>query len=383
MAGDKKMIKKYKMYFIMVINALLRRRTRMLIALLAVAVGATIISGMITVYNEVPQQMGREFRAYGANLLLLPGKNHTTLKEENIQKMRTQLDGHEIVGIAPFLYERIKINEQPVFAGGTEFSMLQKVSPYWQINGEWPSAGKKEILLGSETAKRMGVQPGQSVLVNIGSDSPEMKFVVSGIVRTGGKEEQFAFMDLALLQTLLNKPQEVSLAQVSVVADKAALEAVRAEIQQNDAEIEAQLVQQIARSEDMVLGKLQVLILLVTLVILLLTLICVATTMMAVVTERRKEIGLKKALGAENQHIILEFLGEGCIIGLLGGVLGSALGFWFAQSVSIHVFGRNLAFAPSIALLSVILSIVVTGLASLLPVRIATNVEPAAVLRGE
>ena len=51
------MIKKYKMFFTMVIHALLRRHTRMLVALLAVAVGATIISGMITVYEEVPQQM--------------------------------------------------------------------------------------------------------------------------------------------------------------------------------------------------------------------------------------------------------------------------------------------------------------------------------------
>ena len=44
----------------------------MLTALLAVAVGATIISGMVTVYRDVPEQLGREFRAYGANLLLLP-----------------------------------------------------------------------------------------------------------------------------------------------------------------------------------------------------------------------------------------------------------------------------------------------------------------------
>ena len=42
---------KYKMFFIMVASSLLRRRTRMAIALLAVAIGATIISGMITVYK--------------------------------------------------------------------------------------------------------------------------------------------------------------------------------------------------------------------------------------------------------------------------------------------------------------------------------------------
>ena len=377
------MIKKYKMFAILVINALLRRRSRMLIALLAVAVGATIISGMITVYNEVPQQLGREFRAYGANLLLLPGQDRTVLPEETVQKVGKLLKGYEIVGMAPFLYERVKINEKPVFTGGTNFSMLQKVSPYWQLNGTWPEPGKQEILLGDEIARQLGIKPGQTVVVSGGAELPEAQLVVSGIVHTGGKEEQFAFMELGLLQKLLQKPQQISLVQLSVVADGAGLASIQQEIRQKVPAVEPQLVQQIARSEETVLSKLQALVLLVTAVVLLLTLICVATTMMAVVTERRKEIGLKKALGAENRHIILEFLGEGCVLGLFGGLLGSGLGYLFAQSVSLQVFNRSIAFVPLIAVLSVLLSIAVTGAASLLPVRIATNVEPATVLRGE
>ena len=77
-------MKKVRMYFTMVVNALLRRKFRMFIALLAVAIGATIISGMITVYKEVPEQMGREFRAYGANLLLIPAEGNTILSENSI-----------------------------------------------------------------------------------------------------------------------------------------------------------------------------------------------------------------------------------------------------------------------------------------------------------
>ncbi|SHI48889.1 ABC transporter permease [Propionispora hippei] len=377
------MIKKYRMYVILVVNALLRRRSRMLIALLAVAVGATIISGMITVYNEVPQQLGREFRAYGANLLLLPGQDQTVLPEATVQEVGKLLNGYEIVGMAPFLYERVKINEKPVFTGGTNFSTLRKVSPYWQINGTWPEPGKQEILIGDEIAQQMGIKPGQTVLVNGGAELPEVQMVVSGIVHTGGKEEQFAFMELSLLQKLLQKPQQISLVQLSVVADGAGLASIQQEIRQKIPAVEPQLVQQIASSEETVLSKLQALVLLVTAVVLLLTLICVATTMMAVVTERRKEIGLKKALGAENRHIILEFLGEGCVLGLFGGMLGSGLGYLFAQSVSLQVFNRSIAFVPLIAVLSVLLSIAVTGAASLLPVRIATNVEPATVLRGE
>ena len=105
--------------------------------------------------------------------------------------------------------------------------------------------------------------------------------------------------------------------------------------------------------------------------------------MTAVVTERRREIGLKKALGASNPDIIKEFLGDGCILGAIGGVLGSFFGYLFAQSVSMNVFSRAISFAPAIAVLAIALSIIVTGVASLIPVRIATNVDPAIVLRGE
>ncbi|WP_253289211.1 ABC transporter permease [Lachnoclostridium sp. MSJ-17] len=72
---------------------------------------------------------------------------------------------------------------------------------------------------------------------------------------------------------------------------------------------------------------MQALVLLVTVIVLLLTMICVATTMMAVVTERRKEVGLRKALGASNRSIIFEFMGEGLLLGAMAAcsVLFAAL----------------------------------------------------------
>ena len=71
------------------------------------------------------------------------------------------------------------------------------------------------------------------------------------------------------------------------------------------------------------------------------------------------------------------------MLGFAGGILGSGLGYLFADSVSMSVFARGIDFSPSIAVFSVLLSIFVTGAASLLPVRIATGVDPAIVLRGE
>ena len=369
------MMNRYKMFFIMVMSSLLRRRTRMAIALLAVAIGATIISGMITVYKEVPEQMGRAFRAYGANLLILPATDTGTIREDAIPAVRQTLSDYEIVGITPFLYDTLLINHQTVMAGGTDFAVLQEVSPYWQLRGDWPKEGEKEILLGSEFAAKLRVNPGDAVTVSGGEGTIVSDYRVSGIVRTGGNEENFAFVSLPNLQNIKGRPGELSLAQVSVVAGQDELARAEDKIRENVPGVEPQLVKQIAQSEGTVLGKLQALVLIVTVVVLVLTLICVSTTMMAIVTERRREIGLKKALG--------EFFGEGCLLGALGGVLGSGFGYLFAQSVSVNVFGRGIEFSATIVVVALVMSIFVTGLASLLPVRIATSVDPAIILRGE
>jgi putative ABC transport system permease protein len=111
--------------------------------------------------------------------------------------------------------------------------------------------------------------------------------------------------------------------------------------------------------------------------------ICVTTTMMTVVMERRKEIGLKKALGAENRRVAKEFLGEGLMLGILGGLLGSFTGFLFARIVSVSVFGRGLNPEFHLVPITVAVSALVTIVASLWPVRKAVDVEPAIVLRGE
>ena len=129
--------------------------------------------------------------------------------------------------------------------------------------------------------------------------------------------------------------------------------------------------------------KLESLVLIVTLVVLALTMICVATTMTAVIAERRKEIGLRKALGALNSGIILEFLSEGLVLGGVGGIVGSVLGYFFADLVSINVFSSGITFRPLLIPITIIASVVVTGVACLIPIRSAVEVDPALVLKGE
>ena len=66
------------------------------------------------------------------------------------------------------------------------------------------------------------------VIVALGDGTKEETYTVSGIVRTGGKEEQFAYVDIKSLWDFLGKPNLLSMVQVSVVANSGDLEALAA-----------------------------------------------------------------------------------------------------------------------------------------------------------
>ncbi|MBQ4466023.1 MAG: ABC transporter permease, partial [Oscillospiraceae bacterium] len=74
-------MKKNQMYFRMITASLMRRRSRMLVALLSIAIGATVLSGLVTIYYDVPRQMGAQFRNYGANMILTEADDNFTLDD--------------------------------------------------------------------------------------------------------------------------------------------------------------------------------------------------------------------------------------------------------------------------------------------------------------
>jgi putative ABC transport system permease protein len=131
-----------------------------------------------------------------------------------------------------------------------------------------------------------------------------------------------------------------------------------------------------------VLSKIQLTMAFVTIIALSGTILGMSTTLTASVLERYTEIGLIKSIGAENRKIAALFFAESSIIGILGGILGFLFGIIGAQFVGLLVF--NSFVTPQLIVLPVILgvSICVSLLASLLPVKRAMGIEPVLVLRG-
>ena len=375
----------------MITASLIRRRSRMLVALLSIAIGAAILSGLVTIYIDVPRQMGAQFRNYGANMIFTPSDGHFT--DEDIARGRSYIDDKDIVGVTPYRYESVRIHELPVMAAGTDMDEAKLTSPYWSVEGSFPS-GSGQILLGAGIAEKFRLRIGDDVTVNYTpeTDTPAegetvidntMDMTVAGILETGGPEEDYVYLPMSDLEELTGITGKIDLAELSVSARSEQLKEYADKISAEVPGISARLVKRVTESESTVLTKLQALVLLVTVIVLALTMICVATTMTAVVAERRREIGLRKAIGASNAGIIGEFMGEGILLGAAGGTIGVILGFVFAQQVSINVFSSSISFMPLLVPITILVSVAVTGISCLLPIRSATQIDPALVLKGE
>ncbi|MDO4753743.1 MAG: FtsX-like permease family protein [Bacillota bacterium] len=375
---------KRKMYLKMVISSLSRRKSRMITALLAVAIGATILSGLVTIYYDIPRQLGKEFRSYGANMIVIPTDAQNRITESQLAEIRNVIPEKQLFGLSPYVYYNAQINTQPFIIAATDLEQSKKSYPYWLVHGRWPEQAR-ETLIGIEVAKNIDAYEGDTIVVTAkreNGDEITREFVIAGTVTTGGKEDELIFISLEDMQSIaVIKGYDV--VECSIEADQQELEELVAKMSHKDKALTPRTVRRVTQSQDIVLAKLQALVWIVTAVVLIIMMICVSTTMMAMITERRKEIGLKKALGASNKGVVLDFLGEGAMLGAFGGLLGSFLGYEFARQVSMSVFARTVHFMWILVPLTVVVSIVITVLACLIPVRKAIDVDPALVLRGE
>ncbi len=130
-------------------------------------------------------------------------------------------------------------------------------------------------------------------------------------------------------------------------------------------------------------------------VALLVSSLGIANTMLMSVLERTREIGIMKAVGADNRHLQFIFLVEGGLIGLAGALIGLLLAYsasfpgdtWVRSMVQrdmkIDLHGSIFAFPPWIGVTVVFFTVLVTTVAALYPARHAAKIDPVKALRHE
>jgi putative ABC transport system permease protein len=350
-----------------------------IIAVLAVAIGAATMFSLATIAIDIPKHLALDIRSVGANLLVTPTEN-ADMPHSVLEDATNILPEGAVVGRAGFRFETVRINQQPFIAAGTDLADAPSVKGYWSVTGAWPTR-PGEVLLGEEVAEWVGLRIGDGF--NVTWEENTLRLQLAGIASTGGNEDALVVMALSDLNTLTGVGDTLALAEFSVALDVLALEAGAEAVSAALPYADAAVVTRLARSEADVLAMLRSLLSIVSVIVLALTTIGVATTMAAVVSERRTEIGLRKALGASDAEVIREFMGEALVLGALGGILGVATGYALAQYVSLEVFARSVSFTPWLAVATFAAALLVTWGAGLLPVRKAAAIDPAIVLREE
>ena len=104
--------------------------------------------------------------------------------------------------------------------------------------------------------------------------------------------------------------------------------------------------------------------------------------MLVSVTERTREIGIRKALGATYRNILLQFLIEAVVIGVTGGLIGIALGLLGSSAISLFA-GWNTVVSPLSIAIAFIFSVLIGLFFGLYPARKAALLDPIDALRYE
>lgn len=430
-----------KMFFTMLWGAVFRRRSRAMMAVIASLVGAATLFCLASVCVAVPQQMNEEMRAYGANLIVTPasatGKSQG-IDTATVRNVTALIGAGRSVKSAAYRYESVRINSAPYTIAGVDVKAVRALNRHWNVTGDWP--GADNVMVGRDVADALGVKVGSRVTIgyraadasssasssaSAKSDSDEStetaessaqgtqstqttqgeqttqatengrvssdimdnngtEFRISGIVDTGGNEDSIIYATTADVAKLAGHERGADVVEYSVNAMGDELNAIVNRINKNtNTAVKAQTVTRITSSDTRIIAMLQTLFWIVSLVVLVLTLVGVGTTISSIVSQRRNEIGLRKALGADSRAIGVEFYVESGIYGLIGGLLGTAIGYVLARVLCSTVFGRALGLNWLLCVGSLLLSVAIAVIASIPPVRRATRIDPAIVLREE
>lgn len=369
-----------KMYLRMITRSFWRRLSRVIIASLSITVGAATLSGLGLIAYTVPAQMSKELRSYGANLILVPA-GADSLTGENLEEADAVVDP---LGRAPYQYTNLLYNQQAISVMGTMIEDARKVRPYWEIDGSEPRESG-EILVGEKVAQRYRFAVGDTVGLTepTREDGVAKNLKVTGILRTGGPEDELVVMDIGTLDEFTGGPSQYQLIEYSVNVPQAELNALAEKLNDLDPSMEADVVRRVSENESGIAATLQTLIWIVSVIIGLLTLISISATLNAVVSERAREIGLKKALGALSRDIMNEFIGESILLGLIGGAVGVGAGIWMANFISVQAFAVHLGTPWWIIPVTLLFSVIISLAGSLAPARRISRINPVDVLGGE
>ncbi len=428
------------MFIRMIRGALIRQWKKMAMIGFTIALGASLATAMLSVLYDVGDKVNQELKAYGANITVVPKEasvisdlydveggesSGAYLKEDELGKIKTIFWAFNIVDYTPFINVNAKLDDgSSVKVVGSWFNHhmelptgesldagITSLRSWWEITaGSWldeqAEADENAAMIGTALAEKTGLTVGDTIHVT--GDVSDGSYRIVGIFDAGGEEDDQIYTPLNTAQALAGLDGCVDSIEVSALttpdnelAIKAAkdpgsltikqyetwyctayVSSICFQIQEVITDSVANPVRQVADSEGAILDKTQMLMILITILSMIGAALGICNLVTASVMERSNEIGLMKAVGAQNSQITGLVLLEIIIVAIIGGAIGYVAGFGFAQIIGHTVFGSAITMRLVVIPIVAVIVILVTLAGSIPAIRMLLRLRPCEVLHG-
>jgi putative ABC transport system permease protein len=374
LAASRKHAPHRSMLLRMLVRAAILRRGRATSALFAMVVAAAVATAMLNLYVDVQAKLRREFRNYGANIILV-GKNGGSLPAESLSRVDSVLAGHGTA--APFaLVVARTADGQPIVVAGTDFDRVRQLNKWWSVS-DWPSTAD-QVLVGVRALPLVSPKKQPFALSFQGKT---LQVSPAGTVQTGAAEDSRIYISLPeFVKWTGVQPSTVEVAASGLPEE---VTAMMTQLSRAIPAADVRPVRQIMEGEARVLGKTRATLLAASALIILTAALCVLSTLMGWVFDRRRDFAIMKALGASGRLLNGFFAMEAAALGATGAILGFLVGIGIAAWIGRANFHATVY--PRLSVLPIVLigSIAVTLLSAIVPISLLRRVQPAVILRGE
>jgi putative ABC transport system permease protein len=399
------------------LESLSANKMRSGLTILGIVIGVAAVIAMISIGRGAQNTITGSIQGIGTNLIFVfrggssgDVRNPKPLTLGDADAIADPFQAPSVAGVAPELNGQVKVT----YGGESTNTSIEGVTPAYAtvrnisltegqfINEEQILSRSSVVLLGQDVADKLfGRKEG---LVGETVRIEGQPFRVTGVLTSKGgssfsNEDDRVIVPLSTAQTRLlrrsNRDQvDIILAEAtsanSVAQAQAEISQIlrtrhRTAIGADDFTILTQ--QDFLSTASTITSVLTIFLGGVAAISLLVGGIGIMNIMLVSVTERTREIGLRKALGARRVDILIQFLTESAVLSLLGGIIGIALGWLISYGVGRIAAANNTPITPAIGidtiLIATLFSTAVGLFFGLYPANRAAGLQPVEALRYE
>jgi len=377
------------------INNLKRRKGKMLFLVMGLVIGIATIVTLVSITESMSRDIEERLDRFGANIVMMPrseglslayggisvgGVNYQTTEflETEIARIHSIKNSKNLGIVAPKVLGAWELQGKKVLLMGADLEAELTMKTWWQFEG-MPSGKTDELIIGSEVAKTFDLNIGDTI--ELGGQG----FHIASILHpTGGQEDDIIIGDLHTIQRILGKEGRVSLVEISAFCRGCPISEMTLQIAEKFPQAKVTALKQAVMAKMQSIDLIKSFSYGIAILVILIGSLLVFVSMMGSVNERTREIGIFRAIGFRQGHVMQIILLEAMAVGLIGGATGFLVGNGVAWAALPFVIQKG-TFAGVNAYLgggSILLAVALSLLASLYPAIKASRLDPSTALRA-